>query len=73
MFMISFIGNVPVLGSLACGLCHEGTVFDLVRCQVLADERLTRKTWLNSDTAFRAWTAASAGIRFARLEKNMSD
>ena len=30
MFMVSAIGDVPVLGIPACGLYHEATIFDLV-------------------------------------------
>jgi len=43
MFMITSIGEVPVLGIPACGLYHETTVFDLVVPRVLAGEALTRQ------------------------------
>ncbi len=43
MFMMSFIGDVPVLGIPACGLYHETTIFDLTLPRVLAGERLNRK------------------------------
>jgi molybdenum cofactor synthesis domain-containing protein len=43
MFMISAIGDVPVLGIPACGLYHEATIFDLVLPRILAGEQLTRE------------------------------
>jgi len=43
MFMVSSIGDVPVLGIPACGLYHEATIFDLVLPRILAGEQLTRK------------------------------
>jgi molybdenum cofactor synthesis domain-containing protein len=43
MFMLGFIGDVPVLGIPACGMFHSITVLDLVMPRVLAGERLTRR------------------------------
>jgi hypothetical protein len=43
MFMVSSIGDVPVLGIPACGLYHEATIFDLVLPRILAGEQLTRE------------------------------
>lgn len=43
MFMLGFIGEVPVLGIPACGMFHSITVLDLVLPRVLAGERLTRR------------------------------
>ncbi|KKK53162.1 hypothetical protein LCGC14_3097540, partial [marine sediment metagenome] len=43
MFLLGFIGEVPVLGIPACGMYHSITVLDLVMPRVLAGERLTRR------------------------------
>ena len=43
MFMVTSIGDVPVLGIPACGLYHEATILDLVLPRILAGEQLTRK------------------------------
>jgi molybdenum cofactor synthesis domain-containing protein len=43
MFMLAYLGEVPVLGVPACGLHHAATIFDLVYPRILAGERLTRK------------------------------
>jgi molybdenum cofactor synthesis domain-containing protein len=43
MFLITWIGNVPVLGVPACGLYHRTTVLDLVLPRILAGERVGRK------------------------------
>ncbi len=43
MFMLGYIGEVPVLGIPACGMFHSITVLDLVMPRVLAGERLTRR------------------------------
>ncbi len=43
MFMIAYIGSVPVLGVPACGLYHETTLLDLILPRVLVGERLTRR------------------------------
>ena len=43
MFMLGYIGEVPVLGIPACGMFHSITVLDLVLPRVLAGERLTRR------------------------------
>jgi hypothetical protein len=42
MFMLAYLGEVPVLGVPACGLHHAATIFDLVYPRILAGERLTR-------------------------------
>jgi probable molybdopterin binding protein len=43
MFMIAYIGDIPVLGVPACGIYHEITMLDLILPRVLAGERFTRK------------------------------
>ena len=43
MFLLGYIGEVPVLGIPACGMYHSITVLDLVLPRVLAGERLTRR------------------------------
>jgi len=40
MFLVSYLGGVPLLGLPACGLHHRATVFDLVLPRILAGERI---------------------------------
>jgi len=43
MFMVAYIGNVPVLGVPACGLHHRVTVLDLILPRVLSGEHIGKK------------------------------
>jgi molybdenum cofactor synthesis domain-containing protein len=43
MFMLAYLGDVPVLGMPACGLFHRITVLDLILPRVLAGEILSEK------------------------------
>jgi molybdenum cofactor synthesis domain-containing protein len=43
MFLVAWIGNVPLLGVPACGLYHRTTVLDLVLPRILAGERIGKK------------------------------
>lgn len=40
MFLIAYLGDVPLLGVPACGLFHRVTVLDLVLPRILAGERI---------------------------------
>ncbi len=40
MFLVAYIGNVPLLGVPACGLYHRITVLDLVLPRILAGEKI---------------------------------
>ena len=40
MFLVAYIGNVPLLGIPACGLYHRTTVLDLVLPRILAGEKI---------------------------------
>ena len=40
MFLLAYIGDMPVVGIPACGIYHETTIFDLVLPRLLAGERL---------------------------------
>ena len=40
MFLVAYIGDIPLLGVPACGLYHRITVLDLVLPRILADERI---------------------------------
>jgi hypothetical protein len=40
MFLLAYLGNVPLLGIPACGLHHRITVLDLVLPRILAGERI---------------------------------
>lgn len=43
MFMLAYIGNVPVVGLPGCVMYHRSSIFDLVVPRILAGERLTRQ------------------------------
>jgi len=43
MFMLAYLGDVPILGLPACVMYYKATVFDLVLPRVLAGERINRK------------------------------
>ncbi len=43
MFMLAYLGDVPVLGLPGCVMYHKSTIFDLVVPRLLAGERLSRK------------------------------
>jgi len=43
MFLVAYLGDVPLLGVPACGLYHRTTVLDLVLPRILAGERIGRK------------------------------
>ena len=42
MFMLAYIGKVPVIGLPGCAMYHKATVFDLVVPRILAGETVTR-------------------------------
>lgn len=42
MFLMAYLGEVPVLGVPACGMYHQTTVLDLVLGRILAGEHITR-------------------------------
>ncbi len=44
MFLVGYIGDIPILGIPACGMYAKTTVFDLVLPRVLAGERVNRRT-----------------------------
>jgi len=43
MFMLAYIGNIPVLGLPACVMYHKTTIFDLIVPRILAGEEISRK------------------------------
>jgi hypothetical protein len=43
MFMIGYVGDIPILGVPACGIYHETTILDIVLPRILAGEKLDRK------------------------------
>ncbi len=43
MFLVAYLGEIPLLGVPACGLYHRTTVVDLILPRVLAGERIGRK------------------------------
>jgi len=40
MFLVTYLGNIPLLGVPACGLYHRITVLDLLLPRILAGERI---------------------------------
>lgn len=42
MFLVGYIGDVPVCGVPACGMFHDTTVFDLVLPRLLTGEKIGR-------------------------------
>ena len=42
MFMLAYIGEIPVVGVPGCAMYNKATVFDLIVPRILAGERLTR-------------------------------
>lgn len=46
MFMLAYIGEVPVMGLPGCVMYHKTSIFDLVLPRILADEQLTRKDFI---------------------------
>jgi molybdenum cofactor synthesis domain-containing protein len=43
MFLVAYIGDVPLLGVPACGLYYRITVLDLILPRILAGERINKK------------------------------
>lgn len=43
MFMLAYIGEIPVMGLPGCVMYSKTTIFDLVLPRILAGEKLTRK------------------------------
>ena len=43
MFLLAYLGKVPLLGVPACGLHHRITALDLVMPRILAGERIGKK------------------------------
>jgi molybdopterin biosynthesis enzyme len=43
MFLVAYIGGVPLLGVPACGLHHRVTVLDLVLPRILAGQHIGKK------------------------------
>lgn len=46
MFMLAYLGNVPVMGLPGCVMYDKVTVFDLVLPRILAGERLTKQDFV---------------------------
>jgi hypothetical protein len=43
MFLVAYVGEVPILGVPACGLHHRITVLDLILPRILAREKIGKK------------------------------
>jgi len=42
MFMLAYIGDVPIIGIPGCAMYHKATIFELIVPRILAGERVTR-------------------------------
>jgi molybdenum cofactor synthesis domain-containing protein len=42
MFMLSYVGDVPIIGLPGCAMYHKATVFELIVPRILAGDRITR-------------------------------
>jgi molybdenum cofactor synthesis domain-containing protein len=43
MFMLAYLGHVPILGLPGCVMYHKTTIFDLILPRILAGDEVTRK------------------------------
>ena len=43
MFMMAYLGDIPILGVPACGMFFRTTVVDLLLPRIFADERITKR------------------------------
>ena len=43
MFLVAYLGDIPILGIPACGMYAKTTIFDLILPRVLAGERIARR------------------------------
>jgi hypothetical protein len=43
MFMLAYIGTIPIVGLPGCVMYHQASIFDLTVPRIVAGERLTRK------------------------------
>lgn len=43
MFMLSYLGVVPIIGLPGCAMYHKATIFDLVVPRILAGDRISRE------------------------------
>ena len=46
MFMLAYLGDIPVMGLPGCVMYHNSSIFDLVLPRVLAGEELTRRDFV---------------------------
>jgi len=67
MFLVAYIGDLPLLGVPACALYHKTTILDLVLPRILAGEHVTRAELAFLATAGCAATARNASIPTAPL------
>ncbi len=47
MFMLAYLGNIPVMGLPGCVMYHKTSIFDLVAPRVLAGEKLERSDFID--------------------------
>lgn len=42
MFMLSYVGDVPIIGVPGCAMYHKATIFELIVPRILAGDRVTK-------------------------------
>jgi molybdopterin biosynthesis enzyme len=47
MFMLAYLGAVPILGLPGCVMYHRTSIFDLIVPRILAGESLTREDFID--------------------------
>ena len=43
MFLVGYIGDIPIIGIPACGMFHRITVFDLILPRIITGEKVGRE------------------------------
>ncbi len=65
MFMLAYIGDVPVLGLPACVMYHRASIFDLVVPRILAGDTVTRADIVSLGHGGLCALCPSAGTPYA--------
>ena len=43
MFMLAYLGDIPIIGLPGCVMYHQASIFDLIVPRILAGERIVRE------------------------------
>ncbi|MDD4987161.1 MAG: molybdopterin-binding protein [Dehalococcoidales bacterium] len=69
MFLVAYLGDVPILGVPACALYHRITVLDLVLPRILAGERVGRSelaSWGHGGLCRECWDCSFPHCHFGK-------